>query len=220
MQKAQLDVVRKRFENEALSFDAIYRQDSGSLYAIFNRIFRKPIFERYKAAFRYAGNIKDKKVLDVGCGSGIYSVNYALRGAKRVVGIDFSSHMLELARQRASNSDVEDQCSFIQANFLETNLNEKFDVSIAMGVFDYLPDPVTFLHKMKSVTNGVIIASFPGHSLVREPLRKLRYKIGSKGGVYFYSHNDVARIVKRAGISNYSIKPIATGSGFILVART
>ena len=80
--------------------------------------------------------------------------------------------MLALAREEARLHKVEGACEFREANFLDANFDEKFDVSIAMGVFDYLPDPETFLRKMASVTTSKVIASFPGHSLFRKPLRK------------------------------------------------
>lgn len=215
----QLDVVRNRFEHEAVDFDAIYRQDRGALHAWFNRNFRKPIFERYESTFQIVGDLTDKTVLDIGCGSGIYAVNFALQGARYVLGMDFSSQMIELARQRAKESQVEQATEFQQANFLEADIPQQFDFSIAMGVFDYLPDPATFLRKMKSVTRDKMIISMPGHSLIREPLRKLRYKLGTKGDVYFYSHTDIERFVERAGVTDYEIRPMTTGSGFVLVAK-
>ena len=215
----QFDTVRNRFEKEATEFDAIYRQDSGLLQAWFNRTFRKPIFERYEITFQIVGNVNGKTVLDIGCGSGIYAVNFATLGAQYVLGVDFSSQMIELARRRAREYGVEGTCRFLQANFLEADLKGKFDFTIAMGVFDYLPDPITFLDKMKSVTSDKVIVSLPGHSLIREPLRKLRYRLTGKGNVYFYSHAEVERIIKHAGVSDYEIKAITTGAGFILVAR-
>src|SRR5206468_2023792 len=107
--------------------------------------------------------------------SGVYSVDFARRGASRVLGIDFSQNMLDLARKEAELHGVASRCEFVTANFLEVDLAKEFDVAIAMGVFDYLPDPVTFLRKMAAATRGIIIASFPGHSLIRKPARRLRY---------------------------------------------
>ncbi|HKP13050.1 MAG TPA: class I SAM-dependent methyltransferase, partial [Blastocatellia bacterium] len=46
------------------------------------------------------GDLSGGDALDLGCGSGIYAARLAARGA-RVVGVDLSATMLDLARERA-----------------------------------------------------------------------------------------------------------------------
>jgi 2-polyprenyl-3-methyl-5-hydroxy-6-metoxy-1,4-benzoquinol methylase len=202
MSTSSLDTVRARFERDAASFDAIYR------------------LERDDLAFAHASDVQDKAILDIGCGSGVYSVDFARRGARRVVGVDFSGNMLELARREAEEHDVTQTCQFIQANFLDLTFPERFDVSIAMGVFDYLAEPVPFLRKMIAATSGRVIASFPGHSPIRKRLRRLRYRVTGKGDVHFYSEADVRRLAADAGLARSSIIPIrSSGTGFVLVGE-
>jgi ubiquinone/menaquinone biosynthesis C-methylase UbiE len=218
MSTSSLETVRRRFEREAESFDAIYRLERSPLSRWFNTTFRKAVFERYRLTFAHAGDVTGKAVLDIGCGSGVYSVDFARRGARRVLGVDFSANMLQLARQEAVEHDVTDVCQFVQSNFLELNVAERFDVSIAVGVFDYLPDPLTFLRKMVASTRGKVIATFPGHSMIRKPLRRLRYRLGRKGDVYFYREADVQRLAAEAGLREQLIIPVrSSGSGFVLV---
>lgn len=218
MTAPSLKTVRERFERDAESFDAIYRLERSPFWRWFNTTFRKAIFQRYEITFAEAGDVAGKKVLDIGCGSGPYSVDFARRGAARVVGVDFAAKMLQLARREAAEHRVEGVCEFVQANFLEWDPAESFDVSIAMGVFDYLPDPATFLNKMAAVTTGKVIASFPGHSLVRKPLRRLRYRLAGKGDVYYYTGQDVERLAAQAGLNNSKVIPIhSSGTGFVLV---
>jgi 2-polyprenyl-3-methyl-5-hydroxy-6-metoxy-1,4-benzoquinol methylase len=217
---SQSESVRQRFDRDARAFDAIYRLERSPWSRWFNKIFRKAVFDRYDVTFRESGDVTGKNVLDVGCGSGIYSVDFARRGATRVVGIDFSENMLRIARAEAERHAVTDRCQFVQANFLEAKLPADFDVSIAMGVFDYLPDPVTFLRRMASVTRGQIIASFPGHSLIRERARRLRYAVSGRGVVFFYSEDDVRRVAADAGVKVSKLIPISSsGTGFILVGE-
>jgi ubiquinone/menaquinone biosynthesis C-methylase UbiE len=218
MSRAELETVRRRFERDAKSFDAIYRLERSPFWRWFNTVFRKAVFERYRITFDQAGDLTGKSVLDVGCGSGPYSVDFARRGARRVVGVDFSSNMLALAREEARRHEVEEVCEFLEANFLDVGFTEKFDVSIAMGVLDYLPDPQTFLKKMASVSTSKVIASFPGHSLFRKPLRKLRYRLAGKGSVYYYREDDLKRLADAAGFVKATIIPIrSSGTGFVLV---
>jgi len=218
--KSHLDTVRRRFERDARSFDAIYRLERSPFWRWVNTTLRRAVFERYTITFEQAGDVRGKKILDVGCGSGVYSVDFARRGAGRVVGVDFSGNMLELARQEAEQHRVADRCEFIQADFLALDREEKFDISIAMGVFDYVPDQVTFLRKMVALTTGKVIVAFPGHSLLREPARRLRYRLSGKGEIYLYGREDVERIATEAGLRDNEIIRIPSSGGvYVLVGR-
>ena len=218
--KNHLSTVRQRFERDAQSFDAIYRLERSPFWRWVNTRLRKAVFERYTITFEQAGDVTGKKILDVGCGSGVYSADFARRGASRVVGVDFSNNMLKLAAKEAQQHQVADRCTFIEADFLELDLNDTFDISIAMGVFDYVPNQVAFLRKMVGLTTGKVIVSFPGHSLLREPARRLRYKLAGKGDIYLYSKGDVERIAMEAGLRDREIIRIpSSGGSFVLVGR-
>lgn len=220
MNQTQNDTVRQRFEHEAQSFDAIYRLEHSLFSRWFNRTFRKAIFDRYNITFAQAGDVTNKAILDVGCGSGIYSVDFARRGARRVVGVDFSGNMLRLAQLEAARYNVADRCEFIQEDFMKLSTKDRFDISIAIGVFDYLPNPVPFLKKLISLTNETVIISFPGHSVIRKPLRELRYRFSGRGNVFFYHNGDVKRISTEAGLRDSEIIGInSSGTGFILVGK-
>jgi ubiquinone/menaquinone biosynthesis C-methylase UbiE len=60
-----------------------------------------------------------KRVLDIGCGGGIYSAQWAQLGAKSVVGIDFSDQMLIAAREKNAHLA---NISFRKGSALETGL--------------------------------------------------------------------------------------------------
>lgn len=74
---------------------------------------------------RLIGDISDARILDLGCGSGPYSVWFAERGA-RVVGLDLSQIMISLAQERARErrvqtdfrvADIRDPLEFGEAEF-------------------------------------------------------------------------------------------------------
>jgi 2-polyprenyl-3-methyl-5-hydroxy-6-metoxy-1,4-benzoquinol methylase len=207
---------QRYFDDHATQFDSIYHEGQ-PLQRALNRTFRKAIYERFAITFEQSGDIAGKAVLDVGCGSGRYAVEFATRGAARVVGVDYAPGMLALAREYAEARGVAARCEFIQGDFTTQVIDRRFDIVIAIGVFDYQDKPVEFLRKMLQHCSGRVIATFPGRSLIRMPLRKFRYWLGNCP-VLFYREQEVRDIGTRAGLRRVNIIPIHTsGTGFVLV---
>jgi len=209
--------VKTYFERTADNFDALYENRRNLSYR-FNQLFRKGLFQRIEKTTKAFAGMKDFSVLDVGCGSGRNSALFAEQGARRVVGIDFSAPMLDLAREYTRAKDVADRCEFIQADFLEHPFHETFDVVVALGVFDYVADPVLVLERMSELAKKKVVASFPGVSPVRAPLRKMRYALRGCP-VYFYTGTKLRQICHDAGLSNFRIEKLAS-SGYMLVGNT
>ena len=208
--------VRSYFERTADSFDALYGDHHTWSYR-FNRVFRKGLFQRIERTEEAMEGMENFTVLDVGCGSGRNSALFADLGARRVVGIDFSAPMLGLAREYARAAGVSVQCEFIQADFLEYPFKETFDVVVALGVFDYVADPVGALKRMTELTNHKVVASFPGRSPLRAPLRKLRYALRGCP-VYFYTGTRLRQICHEAGLAKFRIDKLAS-SGYMLMGE-
>jgi putative methylase len=55
-------------------------------------------------AFRF-GDIQDKKVVDLGCGTGIFSFGAKIANAKEVVGIDVDKESIEIAKKYAEKNN-------------------------------------------------------------------------------------------------------------------
>jgi len=85
------------------------------------------------ASLELLGNINNKKVLDYGCGSGIYIKILKNRGAN-VKGFDISEEMLKIARK--NNPDIE----FRQGSGYNIPFKEKFDIVLASLVVHYMKD--------------------------------------------------------------------------------
>ena len=50
------------------------------------------------------GDIEEKRVIDIGCGTGIFSIGAYLLGAKEVAGIDIDKDVITIARENADNT--------------------------------------------------------------------------------------------------------------------
>lgn len=85
------------------------------------------------ASLEILGKVKGKRVLDYGCGTGIYAKILVKKGAK-VKGFDISEEMLKIARKDNPNLDLR------QGTGYKIPFKEKFDVVLAPLVVHYMED--------------------------------------------------------------------------------
>lgn len=199
------------FDKAAVTFDTFYDHKRSLFMQWVDKKFRSDVFKRYGLTFATIEPLKDRTVLDIGCGSGPYVVESARRGAKRVVGLDMAPGMLELASQRATAAGVADKCEFVLGTFPQDAPKEIFDCAVVMGVMDYIAEPSVFLSTLAQQVRCCAVLSFPSRHWFRTPLRKVRYWL-KKCPVYFYDYAQVEGLSKDAGFSSSKIEKIA-GAG-------
>src|SRR5438552_4796280 len=198
--------VRDYFTRSAITFDALYSQErTSSSIRFVNQKFRRDIYERFLLSMDHVSRFHLDSVLDVGCGSGRYAEAFAQLGVKRIVGIDLSDKMIELARRRTDYSNTKPE--FVCGDFMEFKTSETFDLAIAMGFFDYIADPLPLLMRMRSLVTHSALASFPSISWYRTPIRKVRYYC-KRCPVYFYRREQIKLLGEAAGFTRTDIKKI------------
>ena len=90
-------------------------------------------------------DLKDKTVLDLGCGFGEHCRYFADNGAGRVVGIDLSEKMLAIAQKKAGGPQIS---YFRMAMEDMDQLTEKFDVVVSSLAFHYVQDYAGLVRKI------------------------------------------------------------------------
>ena len=107
------------------------------------------MFERIPLSVQESLPLLGKSVLDIGCGSGRLSFLLVKEGAS-VTGIDYARSMIDLAEKYQQQLKLVNNIEFVCCDFM-TDFPEyrKYDVSIALGVFDYIKDPMPLLKKSK-----------------------------------------------------------------------
>jgi 2-polyprenyl-3-methyl-5-hydroxy-6-metoxy-1,4-benzoquinol methylase len=103
------------------------------------KYFVEPHIPAFAAFPRWAG----KRVLEIGCGIGTDTINFARAGAK-VTAVDLSEKSLELARRRAEVFGLTDRISFFAADaerLSETIRPEPYDLIYSFGVIHHTPFP-------------------------------------------------------------------------------
>lgn len=114
------------------------------------------------------GDLSKIKVLDVGCGNGIISLNLGALGFQ-VVGLDVSSKAIDVANQQNTLSNVKFQV--LPAEGLDA-LDQKFDVIICSEVLEHLDSPGDLLSQLHQILaiDGILIVTVPNGRGPRELL--------------------------------------------------
>jgi 2-polyprenyl-6-hydroxyphenyl methylase/3-demethylubiquinone-9 3-methyltransferase len=107
----------------------------------------RPLHELNPLRLRYietAVKLPGARVLDVGCGGGILSESMARSGA-RVLGIDLSRAVLDVAELHSLESKVSVQYQLIAAADLAAAQPACFDLVTCMEMLEHVPDPAAML---------------------------------------------------------------------------
>jgi len=181
--------------------------------SLFDKLLRKAVYTRTAVTLKVIKECGKCTVLDIGSGPGVNSVTWLKNSeATQLLGIDFAENMNEYARKNAENEGVGARCRFVEGDFLTYNFNDKYDVSAAMGVADYVKEMDVFLKKMDAVSNKAFVVSWPLNGL-RMALRRYRYTCP----VYHYNEADVRRLHEGLNIKSLEIIPMQ--GGMMSVAR-
>ncbi len=102
-------------------------------------------------------------ILDVGCGEGVLTVEWAERlGDRRIVGIDLEDPKLRAEWEKRSRPNLEFRAE--EATQLSFS-DDEFDLASAIEVLEHVPEPEATLAEMARVARRHLLVSVP-----REPL--------------------------------------------------
>ena len=153
----QKDSIKTYFDGVADDYDRAChlsdRQDSARTY----------IFSMRKKYVLDMANIKNARVLDIGCGPGVFTKELLKNGCE-VWGIDVSEAMIGLAQKRAKEEGYYKNFHFSVGDIENLNFPDKnFDFVFCVGVLEYLKDDSAAIRQMNRVLkdNGRIIITVP-----------------------------------------------------------
>ena len=173
-----------------------YENDVFNLYTSFHEGVRTKIGQNHKAFFKYFPKKIEGKLLDIGCGDGIF-LREAQRRGFEVWGIDFDRKSVEVVKKSLGvktvySMSLEEFCEFAKERDL------KFDVVTFFEVLEHQDRPREFLEKVKSLLKdgGYVAGSVPNRErLFREvdwkyfrgdypPHHFLRFSKGALGNAF------------------------------------
>lgn len=119
-------------------FDALAEAYESSINTL---PFRKYI--EIPSLLKAVGALRGLCLLDIGCGSGLYTREFARQGAAQVVGTDVAEGMIDFARRRDQDESLgihyllRDSMSVVES--IDFELDEQFDLVTAIYVLPYAP---------------------------------------------------------------------------------
>jgi 2-polyprenyl-3-methyl-5-hydroxy-6-metoxy-1,4-benzoquinol methylase len=114
---------------------------------------RKYLVEPHIPAFAEFDRWAGKRVLEVGCGIGTDSMNFARAGAE-LTAVDLSGESLRIASERAAVMRLTDRIEFFQADAEELTLalpHRRYDLVYSYGVVHHTPHPERALAQMRAL---------------------------------------------------------------------
>ena len=156
------------------------------------------------------GNLAGKKVIDVGCGGGIFTLAIAETGVD-VTGIDTSKHAIEQAKDQAKQKAL--PANFIctdSSSYLANSDNEKFDVVVCLEMLEHVDDPSAEIKALAELAKpgGDLILSTINRTFVAKSamiwgLENLLTVLPKNTHQYekFITPDELAQMCKQAGLS-------------------
>jgi SAM-dependent methyltransferase len=154
------------------------------------------------------GDVKGRKVLDIGCGDGEFALELTKRGAI-VTGIDSSAAMVDAARRRATQSDADVRFDIGMAEHLPFSA-EQFDAVTAITILCFVEDATLVFREMARVLRpeGRLVIGELGKWSAWAAARRLRGWLGSRlwRQGHFRTANDLRGLAERAGLVVESVR--------------
>jgi SAM-dependent methyltransferase len=206
--------VRGHFREQASAFDDLYEDERGP-----QRRLRPGLFQRRRLAVESVRALRSPRVLDVGCGSGRIGEHVLAAGAGEYLGIDFAEPMIELARSRLARFG--ERAQLVVGDFLSEPLDPGYDVILALGLFDYLPEPYRFTRRMHELCapGGCVVASLPRWTPVKGPIRKLRYEWINDCPIFNYSRREIELLFGGSGFERLELWRVSRGGHLLRAWR-
>lgn len=104
------------------------------------------------------GSLEGKRVLDLGCSSGLWALHAIEAGADFVLGIDGNETSIEQAELVFEAKGVEEsRYRFVKANIFEHDLEQRFDVVLCLGLLGVVSKPVALFELMTRAGAQLIV---------------------------------------------------------------
>lgn len=142
--------------------------DQADFFELYQKLRKNPIslneVVEKPTMFAMVGDVSNKTILDLGCGTGSHLLHYLQQGAKQVIGIDLSTKMLEQATKNLKSAGFNtDQFKLFAGAMqdLSQYTDQQFDIITSSFAFHYIEDFPALLRQIyaRLQPNGYLVFS-------------------------------------------------------------
>lgn len=163
-----------------------------------------------KGLLKMVEKVKGKNLLDLGCGTGGWSIILAKKGAN-VTAVDNSKEMLNVFKKKLSSDNL--KINILKKDIYKLKLNKKFDIIILGLVIDNIKDLDRVFKVVKNhlKQKGIFFISDPIYfSGIKSPMAKEITILEDKYRVTQYIHPDqeIKSLAKKYGLEVVEIRKL------------
>lgn len=201
--------VKSFWENHPLfEGEAVYETGTEAFFREHERVYVEDCFAGKMDERIFVGIPKTAKILDLGCGPGFWTLEFAKRGFSNIMAADLSSKSVRLAKKRCDIWGFDIGIKVENAMSLSFE-SESFDHVNCQGVIHHTPSPEECVREIARVLgpNGtatisvyyknLILRSWPQIGFIGKVLTKLGGGLKGRGRESIFSIRDVNEIVRR-----------------------
>lgn len=151
-----------------------------------------------KSTFKYLSkhmDISNKRILEVGCGSGAI-LKYLHDHGAVVTGIDLSREYLKYGKERYG-------LDLSNTNLFELPDNKEFDLIIYSDVLEHIIDPHKHLEKIKRLLkpNGLLYIKVPSTKNIMRPYLGDFLRSLQNAHIYYFSLTTLSNLLRQCGFN-------------------
>jgi len=151
---------------------------------------------------------KGKRVLEIGCGTGIFTRYFAATGAD-VTAVDISEELLKAAQERGLPQNVE----LIRAPFEELSTDKPFDAIVGSSVLHHLEIRPALMHIFRLLKTGGVLAFGEPNMLNPQVMAQknvpwIKERLGDSPDETAFFRWQMRSLLTEAGFSEIEITPL------------
>jgi len=158
-------------EKNVSKFDQDVLRNQGYLYTTNEKLSSRMANLRLTESVLELCDLRGKRVIDLGCGDGTYTLEWAKRKPSYLLGVDAAKLAVQSAKKKARG------LKFVEFRVMDIykvhSLKGKFDIAIVRGLLHHLADPQKAIAAISKIAKEVIVVEPNGYNPVLKVIEKV-----------------------------------------------
>ncbi|OGP14451.1 MAG: hypothetical protein A2054_07645 [Deltaproteobacteria bacterium GWA2_55_10] len=159
-------------EKNIQKFNSDVIANAGYVYTSDDRLSSRLANERLSEAVRRITRLEGKRIIDIGCGDGEYTIELLASGPAYVLGVDAAKSAVDSAAKKASKEGSRNIEFRVMDFYKLKTMRERFDIAIVRGVLHHLYDLEKAIAAISGIADEVVIIEPNGYNPVLKVIEK------------------------------------------------